>query len=772
MAIPVVPTKRATGVDGLSARETAVLELIARGETNAEAADKLGISPLTVKKHLERMYAATGTRNRAELIALAYARSGGAAAPWRVRPRHNLPSALTRFVGREREVAEVTSLLAGTRLVTLGGPGGVGKSRLALEVAAAVLDRYPDGVWLVELASLSDARLVPQAVSVALGLRDGGGSRAAALAAHLRSKTLLLVLDNCEHLVHACADLVAPLLRDCAGLTVLATSRERLGVAGEAFWPVPALSLADDAPRSGRAIVAAAERSEAVRLFVERASLRVPRFALSAENASALAQICRRLDGLPLAIELAAARMNVLSVNEIAARLDDRFRELRTAEPDALPRHRTLGGAIDWSHQLLGRAEAKLFARLAVFAGGCTFDAAREICGGGGVEEAEILELLARLVDRSFVIADTRRSETRYRTLETLREYASERLDRDGDASAIRRRHAEHYLRLAERAEPELRGPDQLRWYERLEVDHDNFRAALRWSLEHDPEMAQRLGGALWRFWFHRGHGAEGLGWLEQALATAAPTSSVARGKALNGAGNLADFGGDAARSEALHRENLSLQRETGGENWLLTAALSNYADRLRERGAHAEARPLYLEALGLRGMDRWGLALTTSQLGHIALDEGDVAEAGRLYAEALRLWRSVRDRDRMAWAMGFVARVERQRGRHQRATSLLRRSLVVFRAFGDRIAMTRALEERAVVAAATGDLGRAVRLLATSFSSREELGAPAARGELVDLPWLTPLRERLRQGQFADEWAAGAATRLEVAVDREIARE
>lgn len=754
----------------LSKRELEVLRLIAQGETNAQAAKHLGISALTVKKHLEHMYAATGTRNRAELVSLAFRSSSEGAIPWleRPRPQHNLPAALTSFVGRKREVEAVASLLPNARLVTLAGPGGIGKTRLAMETAHLALGRFAGGVWMVELASLTDGRLVADEVAAALGLPPSTRSRTAAVVDHLRAKEVLLLLDNCEHLVRACAELAQAILHACPAVRILATSREPLGVDGETFWQVPPLSVPEPV-RSDRLALEAAEGSESVRLFVERSRLRAPQTLLTSANAATLAQICRRLDGLPLAIELAAARMNVLSVGEIARRLDDRFRELRTDASESTPRHRTLRGAIDWSYQLLGRAEAALFERLAVFSGGCTLDAAVAVCAGSSIEPDEVLELLARLVDRCFVIADTRRAETRYRTLETLHEYARERLDRSIEASAIRASHAAWCLALAERAEHELRGPRQLEWYERLDAEHDNLRAALAWAVERDAESAQRLAGALWRFWFHRGYGGEGREWLQRALASPAETSVTARSKAMNGLGNLFDFGGDPGRSEDMHRQNLEFLRAHGGEPWLLTAALSNLGDRLRERGANAEARPLYLEALGLRGPDRWGLALTTSQLGHIALDQGDLDEAERHYREALRLWRSVRDRDRTGWALGFVARIERERGRYSRAALLLRRSLVVFRAFGDRIAMTHALAELAALAAAAGDEPLSARLLATATASRELLGAIGRRLEVADARVLAPTRERLARGELAEEWAAGLATPLDAAVDGEL---
>lgn len=756
------------GPAGLSRRELEVLQLIAQGQTNAQAAERLGISALTVKKHLERMYAATGTGNRTELIALAFqrqARSGEGRET--ARPRHNLPAALTSFVGREREVAEVAALIASARLVTLGGPGGVGKTRLALEVARGVLDRFPDGVWLVELASLADPRLVVQTVSAALGVREPVRSGVPTLAAELRGKTLLLVLDNCEHLARACADLVAALLAASPGLRVLATSRETLGTSGEVFWTVPTLSVPPTAERSAGALLEAARDSEAVRLFAERASQRAPRFAVTSENVRAVAQICRRLDGLPLALELAAARMNVLSVGEIAARLDDRFRELRTDAPATVPRHRTLRGAIDWSHQLLGRAEARLFERLAVFAGGCTLDAATAVCGGDEIDAAEVLELLARLVDRSFVIADTRSTPTRYRMLETLQQYARERFDRSSGAEAVRGRHAAYFAGLAEAAESQLSGSDQLAWYARLDSDHDNLRAALRWSLERDGTTALRLAGALWRFWDVRMFKDEGRRWLEAALASEHEAPAPVLIKALNGAGNMAQSTGDYERSVELHERSLAIAREVGDPR-SVARSLSNLGDQALNMRRHADARRLHEEALrSFEALaDTWGIAISHIELGQVAYDLDDLDSAASRYDRGLALIRESEDQHRVAHALLHIGKVARARADLDAAVRLIGEALRTFVAFADAWMTTIAVGQLASVAVARGRAVEGARLYGAVVTAQRALAMCQAPHWTRDIErGMAAARSALGDGPFAAAWAAGEAMTLDDAV-------
>ncbi|MEJ7816454.1 MAG: AAA family ATPase, partial [Rubrobacter sp.] len=422
---------------------------------------------------------------------------------------NNLPLELSSFVGREKELAEVKRLLEDTRLLTLTGAGGCGKTRLALAIASELLEGFEDGVWMVELVPLADPSLVPQAVASTLGVREEPGrSPTETLSDYLGSKKLLLVLDNCEHLIEACAALAETLLRSCSELRVLATSREALGITGEVAWPVPSLSLPD---LRRLPAVESLPQYESALLFVERAEAVKPDFALTEQNAPAVAQVCYRLDGIPLAIELAAARVKVLPVEQISERLDDCFRLLAAGSRTAMPRHRTLHATMDWSHELLPEAERTLFRRLSVFSGGFSLDAAEWVCAGEELERDEGLELLSHLVDKSLVVAREEGGEARYRLLETVRQYGWERLSESDEAVEFRERHAGYYLALAEEAEPELKREGQVAWLERLERERDNLRAAMRWLLGRgELEEVARLGWALWLFWGIRAHFAEG----------------------------------------------------------------------------------------------------------------------------------------------------------------------------------------------------------------------------------------------------------------------
>ena len=423
---------------------------------------------------------------------------------------NNLPRQLTSFIGREREMAEVRRLLSTTRLLTLTGSGGCGKTRLALQVAADLVEAFAEGVWFVDLAPLSDPALVPQTVAATLRVREEPGRPILiTLSEYLQPRHLLLVLDNCEHLVGACAELAQALLRACPHLQILATSREPLRIGGETTWRVPSLSLPD---LLRLPLVESLAEYEAVRLFTDRAEVVLPGFLVTDQNALAVAQVCHRLDGIPLAIELAATRVKVLPVHQIAARLDDRFRLLTGGSRTALPRQQTLRAVMDWSYILLSEKERTLLRRLSVFAGGWTLDAAEAVCSGNRIETVEVLDLLAQLVDRSLVAVDREDAEARYRLLDTVRQYAREKLQDSGEETEVHGRHREWFLDLAERTEPELLGPEQGVWLARLEAEHDNLRAALTWSQQEEEggEAGLRLAGALGRFWWMRGHLTEG----------------------------------------------------------------------------------------------------------------------------------------------------------------------------------------------------------------------------------------------------------------------
>src|SRR5256886_1987454 len=514
------------------------------------------------------------------------------------------PAQLTSFIGRERETATVRELLQGTRLLTLTGAGGSGKTRLALEVAGRLGSHYPDGVAWVELAPLSNPELVPHHVADALGVRrDGIRSAGDALLEALREWDALLVLDNCEHLVEACARLAEALLRGCPRLRILATSREALGIGGERAWLVPALTLPDAGKPVTRAVAA---ESEAVRLFVERTQAVRPSLELIDANVAAMVQICRRLDGLPLAIELAAARARVLDPQQIAARLDDVFGLLTSGSRTALPHHRTLRSTIEWSHALLTGESEILFRRLAVFAGGFTIDAAEAVAEGGAISARDVLDLLSGLVDKSLVLLETEAIEARYRMLETIRQYARERLEEAGEAAELGRRHAQFFLARAEAADPFL--PVHAEgWQERLEEDVGNLRAAADW-FEQDPTAVDdtlRFATALQWFWFGLGHYREARRRIETALERSGGARTRARGRALCSLATYFALQGERVAIGPVSEESVAILRETAGPSVDLVCALVALGQSLLLAGDLAGAARVLAEALGAAPLPR-----------------------------------------------------------------------------------------------------------------------------------------------------------------------
>jgi predicted ATPase/DNA-binding CsgD family transcriptional regulator len=717
------------------------------------------------------------------------------------RSRGNLPLGSSSFVGRERELAEVGSLLLSGRLLTLVGPGGCGKTRLAL-TAAGLADGFRDGVFWIELDALSDPDLVPEAVARALGVRWGTGqSPTAALVDHLRTGDTLLVLDNCEHLVAACAELVDALLRSCPGLKVLATSREALRVAGETAWPVPSLSLPDPGLVPGPED---AMGYGAVRLFVERAATAAPGFALTGENAGAVARICGRLDGIPLAIELAAARVRVLSPAQISARLDDRFLLLTGGGRVVMPRQRTLRATMDWSYGLLSEEEKMLFGRLSAFAGGFSLEAAEAVGAGGGVEEEEVLGLLSRLVDKSLVLAVAHGDEARYRMLETVLCYASEKLAETGEGPAVRNRHAGFFMGLAEEAEPELLGGQQSSWLGRLDADHGNLRAALAWYVDRqDRAAALRMAGALWWFWFLRGLYDEGRGWLEAALAAGGDAPAAQRAKALVAAGDFAFLRSEYAPARERIEEGLGLYRAVGDGRGV-AGAVRLLGSIAREQGRYAQAEAFHAESLALcreRG-DDWGVAQSLDYLGFVAWLRGDLGRAADLCAEALDAFRELGDgegvawslmslgavalyggenaraaalldealalsrgagyRETVAWSLNGLGVLARREGLPGRAAGLLAESLALHRGLGDRWRTASVLEELGGVSASTGDPGRAAVLLGAAGALRRVLSAPVPPCERPDRERDAALaRAGLDDASFARATTTGEAMAL-----------
>ena len=678
--------------------------------------------------------------------------------------RHNLPVQLTSFIGREQELEEVEALLSTTHLLTLTGTGGAGKTALALHVGVDLLDEYPDGVWLVELAVLSEPSLVLQAVLSAAGVREEPQrSLLDTLTDALRPKRLLLILDNCEHLVDACAALAEHLLHACPDLRILASSREALRAEGEVVWRVP--SLPAPAPAAQRSELAATlTQYAAVRLFIDRAAAASPGFRVTNDNASAVARVCWRLDGIPLAIELAAARTNVLAPEEIERRLGDRFRLLTGGRRSALPRQRTLWAAVDWSYGLLPEAERRLFGRLSVFAGGFDLPSAQAVAATPDTADWQVLDLLGSLVARSLVVPDEGPG-TRYRLLETLRAYGWERLRECGEAELTAARHAEFFMALAEKAKSNLAGPEQVGWLQRLELEHDNLRGALAWGSRHDPDAGARLAGALLRLWEIRGHWTEGRDWFRQYLAE--DLDPARRAEALSAAGRLALRQGDAAQAHALAVEGVEVYRQLGdrrGEadclsnlaalagtegDWPASRRLHGQALAIRrqlglkpdiarslhglalvaqEQGDLPTAWPLYEEALALYGGagDRSGIAQVLNNLGNIAVAEGDRAAARALHEESLAIRRELGEPSGIQMSLGNLASLAQSAGDYAAARAMFEETLAINRELGDRRSVADGLRYLAEVASAEGKHDEARTLFLESLALGEEVGARA----------------------------------------------
>jgi predicted ATPase len=623
----------------------------------------------------------------------------------------------------------------------------VGKTRLALEVARTTTGASWTPAF-VELAPLLDGALVAPAVATALAVQERPGRPSVdTLAEAIGPRAILLVLDNCEHLIGACADLAARLLRSCPRLRILATSREPLGVEGEAIWRVPSLAVPDRAPPGPDQL----GQFEAVRLFVERARLVLPLFELTERNSRAVVQVCRRLDGVPLAIELAAARMAVLSADQIASRLDDRFALLSGGGRTAPVRQRTLRETVAWSYDLLSEAERALFHRLSVFAGGCSLEAVEAIMApppsaspadhGSPVAPADrelfALDLLSGLVSKSLVLAEpTPEGPPRYQVLETLRQYGRERLEASGQAEAARRSHAEYYLGLAESAEPELRGPRQDEWLVRLEREHDNLRAALAWSRQSGDgaEIGLRLAGALGWFWYIHGHSTEGRHQLRLALERAAGGSGAARARALGMAGFLARLQGEAAVSSSLLEESLRLHRALG-DRWGEAFVLNGLGMVARRRGEYAQAEALCEEGRALfeEAGDRWGVAWSLVHIGEAAAEQGDDTRAVPVLHRALSIARDLHNRQISAWSLSGLARIAEAQEDHDEAAALAEEGLALFRELGDPRGIALLLGVLAGVAQAHGDPDAAMARMAESLHLRQEIGDLGGIAEVLE---------------------------------------
>ena len=718
----------------------------------------------------------------------------------------NLPAPTTRFIGREKELGDLTARLAEARLITITGPGGAGKTRASLELARRVGRNFPDGTFLVELAPIEESGRVLIAIARALGLReDPAIPLMETVTGHLENKQILLLLDNCEHLINTIAGAAVQIMQSAPAVKVIATSQERLGVPGEVVWQIPSLSL----PSASVASPIELTRYEAVRLFVDRATQVKTGFLLDERNASAVVQICRQLDGIPLAIELAAARVRMLTPQVLLERLEDRFRFLTDGNRTSLPRQQTLRATVAWSVDLLEENERLLFSMLSVFSGGMSLDAVEGLCAGMCEGDDDLLDLLGRLVDKSLVIArETPDGEPRYHILETLRAYGREMLQKNGNFNAAHDRHAAFFLDLVERAEPELGGSEQVKWFDLIEREADNGRAMLAWYIKNgDYEPALRVGAAVWRFWLLRGYLRSGRDLLARILSeTSEPTETRAR--ALLGAGMLATDQGDYEAAREHFEECMAIRRERGDRAGL-SHVLNSLGIAARDQGKYDEARRLLGEGLDISRelSDRSGVANALMALGITAHREGDCARANELFEEALKIRTALRDQRGIAaldahlggvafdlgdfdraepmleralvkfqelgnkrgivFARIYLGGVAQQRHDYARARELFVECLVTSRELGDKQHIVRSLECMAGLAAANGNYERALELDGAAQALRETFGARRTPIEQRMLEKaLAPAAEIMRESGIRRTRAAGRSRLLDAVIE------
>ncbi len=679
---------------------------------------------------------------------------------------NNLPQQVTSFIGRERELAEVRRLLGKTRLLTLLGVGGLGKTRLSLQAVVDVMDDYPDGVWFVELAPLTDPLLVPQAVASVLSVKEEAGRPVVeALMNYGKDRRLLLILDNCEHLIQACAELAKALLQSGPHLKILASSRESLHVAGEASYLVPPLAAPD--PRQS-ITVAAVTQYEAVNLFIDRAIAAQPAFQVTDRNAPAVAEIGYRLDGIPLAIELAAARVRTLSVEAIAARLGDRFRLLAGGDRTALPRQQTLRALIDWSYDLLSDFERSLLRSLAVFAGGWTLEAAEAIGAGGAITDAMILDLLTRLVEKSLVGIEA--EGERYRLLETVRQYAQERLVESGEGDDARTRHLTFYVALAETARPELIGPQQAAWLARLDLERENLLAAHAWceNAEDGGELGLRLVHSVKQYWIIRGQMGLRHRLTVDALAhPGAQAHTPARCRGLFDAGQAYCFMGRYGEATECLEESLAIARNLGDQE-RDAAVLQLLGMASLGQGELAKAKR-YLEEALIRARQQGNkreLAAAMNGLAQYHRVVGELDAAEPLYEDVVVLAGELGDRESVAVGRLNLAMVSTSRGADTRARQTLLDVLAIAEEIGSKPAGQSVLEVSAGLAASCNDWVRAARFFG---AAEAQVGQTGLHRDPADEAFLAPLVDTARKALGAKSFAAAEADGRALSYDEAI---
>ena len=684
-----------------------------------------------------------------------------------------IPEPLTSFVGRRQEVLELRRLLSTTRLVTLTGTGGVGKTRLALEVAQATGNEYSARSAVVELAAVADPSFVPQALATALGIGEHSGHPLLqTVLAVLRRWPALIVLDNCEHLVQACAELAESVLRACPDVRILATSREPLDLGAELTWRVPGLSL----PREGHSEhVESLAGSDAITLFVQRARHARADFELTTSNAPSVAQVCRRLDGIPLAIELAAARVNTLTVHQIAGRLNDSLLLLTGGGRTTPDRQRTLRGTLDWSYDLLDERERTLLARLAVFAGGWTLEAAEAVCGGDPLKASAVLDLLGSLVNKSLVVAEERGQLIWYRFLDSLSAYALEKLNCSGDAQRMQSSHRDLYLQLTERFEAEWRSPLQGAWSDDLYREHANICAALRCCLDRgDIAEGMRMAGALLRFWDLHGRLMEGRAWLAEllgAVTTSVPDSVMA--KVLAAAGFLAVYQGDEQVADNYLTEALHLWSKLGNQKCIAFSLVAR-GTNAQTRSDYAGAGALWEEGLAVARTagDRVDTYWALHMLTRLAIRQRDYSRAQVLIDEGLMLKRQQGDGFGIATSLYALAQLAWERGEHEQASVLVGESLVKIRDLRHLGTIEQDLFLLAHITAERGQVGQSVRLLGAVEELQVKLGDKRTAPVVLNIDpsrseaSLGACRASLTPAAFAAAWTAGQTMTTDQAVD------
>jgi predicted ATPase/DNA-binding CsgD family transcriptional regulator len=774
-------------VEPLTRREREILGLLAQGYSAPEIAQQLTLALSSVKWYVQQVYGKLGVNNKQRAILrageLGLLETRSPSAHVQLSPKHNLPSQLTSFIGRKKDVERIQYRLAGHRLVTLIGVGGIGKTRLSQQVANQLIDKYADGVWLVEFAPLNDSTLVPQGVATVFGIQQRGDHSAPieTLIHFLQVKTILLILDNCEHLLDACAELADKLLKNCPDLKILATSREGLGIIGEALYQVPSLTIPDIQQISP---IEKLNTYESIRLFQERAQLVQMDFALTKDNAFSVTQICSRLDGIPLAIELAAVRVQTFSAEQIAEQLDQCFQILTGGSRTALPKHQTLQASIDWSWHLLHDAEQMLLRRLSVFAGGWTLDSAEAVCVGNGVEPQDVLDLLTQLMNKSLVISEREQGqELRFGMLETIRAYALERLVESGEMEALRGRHAQYYGDLIlNQASYGILSATALH----LQRELDNIRATLSWCVAtpKDIELGARLVWILQWFWYGRGYFSEGRLWTKQILASAfLPDGSKSRAMALAASGFLAVWQGEDEEGLIQIENSLDIAQRLRDEQMMPLLLMIN-AIAYISMGHDRSAQPLLRDALELFEQQNlpYFHIMTIVLLGNVQFGLGNLEEARALYEAAAVKARTLGENWTLSFALSNLGEVARTQAQYDLAREYYEECEALLSETGDTGDLARFAHNLGYIAQHEGDFPRAkaqfrksltiFRRLANRRGIAECLaglaGLKARQGEAQWGAILLSAAESLIQSTGGAWWPAD---RVEVEANQEIIR-